>query len=111
MKMPAYRAEILDNKIDDELDLLESADVYLRFDNFKLAAESVREAIQLNPTNAQSHLKLLGILESQNDEAGFAKALQALKELGDADAWREAMEMGSKFKAPVAVSHVDFDLG
>lgn len=111
MKVPAYRAEILENKIDDELDLLESADVYLRFDNFKLAAESVREAIQLNPANAQSHLKLLGILEAMDDEQGFAQALQALKELGDADAWREALKMGGKFKTPVTPSHVDFDLG
>ena len=111
MKMPAYRAEMPENKIDDELDLLESADVYLRFDNFKLAAESVREAIQLNPSNAQSHLKLLGILEAMDDEQSFAQALQALKELGDADAWREALKMGDKFKAPVTPSHVDFDLG
>ncbi len=79
-----------------EYDLLEEADIYLRFGHNKLAEEVLREAINMNPANPQGYLTLLGIFEMRSDVKEFSKFASKLKELGDDDSWQQAAEMGRK---------------
>lgn len=98
MKVPAYKETKVVSEESAEYDLLEAADIYLRFDNDELAEESLRDAIKINPNNPQSYLTLLGIYDSRGDAKSFNETAQALKQLGDAEAWKKALEMGKKFE-------------
>ncbi len=98
MKMPAYQKQKLESNVPPEYDMLEEADVYLRFGHDKLAEEVLLEAIQVNPNNPHAYLTLLGIYASREDSTTFFTWAQKVKVLGDAKAWKEAAEMGYKLE-------------
>ena len=77
-----------------EYEMLEEADIYLRFGHDKLAEETLREAIKINPRNPQAYLTLLRILFSREDSATFLDVAQKLKSLGDGAVWSRVAEMG-----------------
>ncbi|MDD4910839.1 MAG: hypothetical protein PHP57_00960 [Sideroxydans sp.] len=99
MKVPLYKEKKVVPEAAAEYDLLEAADIYLRFDNDELAEESLRDALKINAKNPQTYLSLLGIYESRGDAKAFAETAEALKMLGDAEAWKKALELGKKFES------------
>lgn len=98
MKVPAYQKQKLESNVPPEYDMLEEADVYLRFGHDKLAEEVLLEAIGINPNNPHAYLTLLGIYASRNDASIFFTWAQKVKVLGDAKAWLEVCEMGHKLE-------------
>lgn len=98
VKMPAYQKQKLESNVPPEYDMLEEADVYLRFGHDKLAEEVLLEAIQVNPNNPHAYLTLLGIYASREDSTAFFTWAQKVKVLGDAKAWKEAAEIGHKLE-------------
>lgn len=98
MKIPAYQKQKLESNVPPEYDMLEEADVYLRFGHDKLAEEVLLEAIQVNPNNPHAYLTLLGIYASREDTSAFFTWAQKVKALGDAKAWKEVTEMGLKLE-------------
>ena len=77
-----------------EYEMLEEADIYLRFGHDKLAEEALREAIKINPQNPQAYLTLLRIYFSNEDADGFLELAKQLKLLGDESTWPKVAEMG-----------------
>jgi hypothetical protein len=98
MKIPAYQKQKIESNVPPEYDMLEEADVYLRFGHDKLAEEVLLEAIQVNPNNPHAYLTLLGIYVSREDTSAFFTWAQKVKALGDAKAWKEVTEMGLKLE-------------
>ncbi|MBK9160606.1 MAG: hypothetical protein IPM27_03435 [Nitrosomonadales bacterium] len=96
MKVPAV-AQQVESILPPEYELLEEADIYLRFGHDKLAEEVLREAIKINPKNPQAYLTLLRVYESREDRLAFLSVAQHLKSLGDDNAWKKALEMGREF--------------
>lgn len=82
-----------------EYEMLEEADIYLRFGHDKLAEEALREAIKVNPKNPQAYLTLLRIYFSREDSASFQTLARQLKALGDKNVWSRAVEMGRNLDA------------
>jgi hypothetical protein len=77
-----------------EYEMLEEADIYLRFGHDKLAEEVLRAAIKTNPKNPQAYVKLLRIYFAREDCAAFLAVARHLKALEDETAWEKATEMG-----------------
>ncbi|MDX8386790.1 MAG: hypothetical protein R8M11_09810 [Gallionella sp.] len=77
-----------------EYEMLEEADIYLRFGHDKLAEEALREAIKINVNNSQSYLKLLRIYFSRDDTDSFLELAKQTKQLGDKNMWSKVAEMG-----------------
>lgn len=96
MKVPAYKEQKREFTSPPEYDLLEEADIYLRFGHDKLAEEVLREAIRINPSNPHSYLTLLGIYDTRGDVKEFSALAQQLKAMGDDVGWKKAVEMGRK---------------
>lgn len=91
---PAYDEEKSQSILPPEYEMLEEADIYLRFGHDKLAEEALREAIKINPKNPQAYLRLLRIYFAREDSVAFLAVAQHLKSLGDGMAWAKATEMG-----------------
>jgi pilus assembly protein FimV len=86
--------EISQSILPPEYEMLEEADIYLRFGHDKLAEEVLREAIKVNPKNPQVYLRLLRIYFAREDSVAFLALAQHMKPLGDGMAWAKAAEMG-----------------
>ena len=96
MKMPAEAEQPQKQQsiLPPEYEMLEEADIYLRFGHDKLAEEALREAIKINPKNPQAYLTLLRIFFSREDSVAFLAVAQQLKSLGDGSVWQRVAEMG-----------------
>lgn len=94
IKSPAYTEQKLQSILPPEYEMLEEADIYLRFGHDKLAEEALREAIRINPENPQAYLTLSRIYFSREDSAAFLALAQQLKVLGDKNVWSKVAEMG-----------------
>lgn len=94
IQTPAYDKEKSQSILPPEYEMLEEADIYLRFGHDKLAEEVLREAIKINPKNPQAYLRLLRIYFAREDGVAFLAVAQHLKPLGDEMAWAKATEMG-----------------
>lgn len=95
MKVPAQTAEAKPQAIlPPEYEMLEEADIYLRFGHDKLAEDALREAIKINPRNPQAYLILLRIYSSREDAAKFTEVAKQLKPIGDESVWARVVEMG-----------------
>jgi pilus assembly protein FimV len=91
---PAYDEENSQSILPPEYEMLEEADIYLRFGHDKLAEEVLREAIKVNPKNPQIYLRLLRIYFAREDSVAFLAVAKHMKPLGDGMAWVKAAEMG-----------------
>ena len=101
MKIPT-EAESLQTQqsiLPPEYEMLEEADIYLRFGHDKLAEEALREAIKVNPKNPQAYLTLLRIYFAREDSAAFLALAQQLKSFGDGGIWLRVAEMGRNLDA------------
>jgi pilus assembly protein FimV len=96
IKTPAYNEEKSQSILPPEYEMLEEADIYLRFGHDKLAEEVLREAIKINPKNPHAYLRLLRIYFAREDSIAFLAVAQHLKLLGDGMAWAKATEMGAQ---------------
>jgi pilus assembly protein FimV len=94
IKPLAYDEEKSHSILPPEYEMLEEADIYLRFGHDKLAEEALREAIKINPKNPQVYLRLLRIYFVREDNVAFLAVAHHLKSLGDGMAWAKATEMG-----------------
>ena len=101
MQMPAKAEppQTQQSILPPEYEMLEEADIYLRFGHDKLAEEALREAIKINPKNPQAYLTLLRIYFSREDSAAFLALAQQLKSLGDGSVWPRVAEMGRNLDA------------
>ncbi len=99
MKIPAYTQQKVQSILPPEYEMLEEADIYLRFGHDKLAEEALREAIKINPKNPQAYLTLSRIYFSRGDKAAFFTLANQLKPLGDANAWSKVAEMGRSLES------------
>jgi pilus assembly protein FimV len=94
MKVPAYIEQKTQSILPPEYEMLEEADIYLRFGHDKLAEEALREAIKINPRNPQAYLTLSRIYFSHGDSAAFLTLANQLKPLSDVNVWDKVAEMG-----------------
>lgn len=94
MKTPAYVEQKTQSILPPEYEMLEEADIYLRFGHDKLAEEALREAIRINPGNPQAYLTLLRICFSRKDSAAFLALARQLQPLSDENIWAKTAEMG-----------------
>lgn len=94
MKTPAYTEQKPRSIMPPEYEMLEEADIYLRFGHDKLAEEALREAIRINPRNPQAYLTLSRIYFSHEDAVAFLALAKQIKSLGDEDVWHNVAEMG-----------------
>ena len=88
-----------------EYEMLEEADIYLRFGHDKLAEEALREAIKLNPHNPQTYLTLLRILFAREDSSTFLDVAKQLKSLGEQGVWQRVAEMGRNLDSSNPLYH------
>lgn len=94
MKVPAYTEQKSRSILPPEYEMLEEADIYLRFGHDKLAEEALREAIKINPTNPQAYLTLSRLYFSRKDSVAFLALAKQLKSLSDKNDWNKVTEMG-----------------
>jgi hypothetical protein len=94
MKTPAYVEQKTQSIFPPEYEMLEEADIYLRFGHDKLAEEALREAIKINPRNPQAYLTLLRICFSRKDSADFVALAKQVQPLSDENVWAKVAEMG-----------------
>lgn len=94
IKTPAYTEKKMQSILPPEYEMLEEADIYLRFGHDKLAEEALREAIKINPGNPQAYLTLSRIYFSREDRAAFLALAEQLKSLNDENIWNKIAEMG-----------------
>jgi Tfp pilus assembly protein FimV len=94
MKTPAHIEKKSQSILPPEYEMLEEADIYLRFGHDKLAEEALREAIRINPKNPQAYLTLSRIYFSRGDSLAFLDLAKQLKSLGDVNVWNKVAEMG-----------------
>ena len=86
--------ETLQSILPPDYEMLEEADIYLRFGHDKLAEEALREAIKINSQNPHAYLTLLRIYFSRDDADGFLELAKQVKSLGDKSVWSKVAEMG-----------------
>lgn len=96
MKVPAHTEQKNQSILPPEYEMLEEAEIDLRFGHDKLAEEVLRDAIKVNPRNPQAYLTLLRIYVTREDNAAFHAVAQRMRSLGDESAWKKAAEMGRK---------------
>ncbi|MGA7749266.1 MAG: hypothetical protein WCA63_03895, partial [Gallionella sp.] len=94
IKTPAYAEQKTQSIFSPEYEMLEEADIYLRFGHDKLAEEAMSEAIKINPSNPQAYLALLRLYLSRKDSAAFLALARQLKSLGDDNILAKVTEMG-----------------
>ena len=94
IKTPAHTEQKIQSMLPPEYEMLEEADIYLRFGHDKLAEEALREAIKINPRNPQAYLTLSRICFSQENTVAFLALAKQIKSLGDEDVWHKVAEMG-----------------
>lgn len=94
IKTPAHTEQKIQSNLPPEYEMLEEADIYLRFGHDKLAEEALREAIKINPRNPQAYLTLSRIYFSHEDAVAFLALAKQIKSLGDEDVWQNVAEMG-----------------
>ena len=94
IKAPAHTEQRIQSILPPEYEMLEEADIYLRFGHDKLAEEALREAIKINPRNPQAYLTLSRIYFSHEDTVAFLALAKQIKSLGDEDVWHNVAEMG-----------------
>jgi pilus assembly protein FimV len=94
MKTPAYIEQKTQSILPPEYEMLQEADIYLRFGHDKLAEEALREAIKINPKNPQAYLTLLRICFSRKDSTAFVALAKQLQPLSDENVWAKVAEMG-----------------
>lgn len=99
IKIPAYVEPGKTPDVPPEYDLLEEADIYLRFGHDALAEEVLREAIKINPSNPHGYLTLLGVYDTRGDAKTFGQLAEKLKEFADESDWKSVSEMGKKLDA------------
>ncbi|MDO9052855.1 MAG: FimV/HubP family polar landmark protein [Gallionella sp.] len=80
----------------EDIDPISEAELFLNFGRDEQAEEVLKDAILRTPDNHQLHLKLLGIYANRKDAAAFSVVAMQLHGTGDADAMRQAAEMGRK---------------
>lgn len=97
MKVPAFKEQQkAPSTLPPEYDLLEEANIYLRFGHDKLAEEVLQDALKINPKNPDIYLTLLGIFDTRNDAQGFEKLAKEFKVIADEPTWSKVSEMGRK---------------
>ncbi len=99
VKVPVYKDQpkaAAQTNVSPEYDLLEEADIYLRFGHDKLAEEVLRDALKINPSNPEIYMSLLGIFDTRADAQGFEKTALELKAIADESTWKKVTEMGKK---------------
>lgn len=96
MKVPAYKEQKAQSNLPAEYDLLEEADIYLRFGHDKLAEEVLRDALKINDKNPEIYLTLLGIFDTRGDAQGFEAIALAMKPIANEDMWKKVVAMGKK---------------
>jgi Tfp pilus assembly protein FimV len=94
MKTPAYTSPKIQSILPPEYEMLEEADIYLRFGHDKLAEEALREAIRINPKNPQAYLTLSRVYSSRGDSLSFLALAKQVKSLGDEGVWDKVADMG-----------------
>lgn len=94
IKAPAHTEQKIHSILPPEYEMLEEADIYLRFGHDKLAEEALREAIKINPRNPQAYLTLSRIYFSHEDAVAFLALAKQIKSLGVEDVWQNIAEMG-----------------
>lgn len=94
MKVPAFKDQKVPSTLPPEYDLLEEANIYLRFGHDKLAEEVLYDALKINPKNADIYLTLLGIFDTRADAQGFEKLAKEFKVIADAQNWSKVAAMG-----------------
>ncbi len=94
MKVPAFKDQKAPSTLPPEYDLLEEANIYLRFGHDKLAEEVLYDALKINPKNADIYLTLLGIFDTRADAQGFEKLAKEFKVIADAQSWSRVVAMG-----------------
>lgn len=96
MKVPAFKEQKAPSTLPPEYDLLEEANIYLRFGHDKLAEEVLHDALKINPKNPDIYMTLLGIYDTRNDAQGFEKLAKEFKVIADEATWQKVAEMGRK---------------
>jgi pilus assembly protein FimV len=91
---PALGEQGMQSILPPEYEMLEEADIYLRFGHDKLAEEALREAIKINPRNPQAYLTLARIYNSREDKAAFLELAEQFRSIGDEIVWDKIVEMG-----------------
>lgn len=93
-KLPEASEEPTQSILPPEYEMIEEADIYMRFGHDKLAEEALREAIKINPSNPQAYVALLRIFFSRKDGRAFLTLAKKLETLNDPGSWKEVAEMG-----------------
>ncbi|MEQ1628962.1 MAG: hypothetical protein ABL873_00470 [Gallionella sp.] len=96
MKVPAFKDQKAPSTLPPEYDLLEEANIYLRFGHDKLAEEVLHDALKINPKNPDVYMTLLGIFDTRTDAHGFEKLAKEFKVIADESTWSKVAEMGRK---------------
>ena len=94
MKVPAFKEQKAQPSLPAEFDLMEEANIYLRFGHDKLAEEVLRDALKINPSNPDIYISLLGIFDTRGDAKGFEQVAKKLKPLADEATWKQVAAMG-----------------
>ncbi len=94
MKIPAFKEQKAQPSLPAEFDLMEEANIYLRFGHDKLAEEVLRDALKINASNPDVYISLLGIFDTRGDAKGFEQVAKKLKPLADEATWKQVTAMG-----------------
>ncbi len=94
MKVPAFKEQKAQPTLPAEFDLMEEANIYLRFGHDKLAEEVLRDALKINASNPDIYISLLGIFDTRGDAKGFEQVAKKLKPLADEATWKQVAAMG-----------------
>lgn len=79
-----------------DVDPISEADLFLNFGRDAQAEEILKEALKSTPNNIPVILKLMSIYLTRKDVDSFTPMARQIKDSGDADAWKQAAEMGRK---------------
>lgn len=94
MKVPAFKVQKTPPALPPEYDLLEEANIYLRFGHDKLAEEVLYDALKINPKNPDIYMTLLGIFDTRTDASGFERLAKEFKTMADSENWKKVVTMG-----------------
>jgi pilus assembly protein FimV len=94
MKVPAYESPKV--AFNPEYDLLEQADIYMRFGHDNLAEEVLHEALKVNPANVQIYLTLLDLYDTNHNSVKFSEVATELEKIADPKIWDRVCKMGKR---------------
>jgi Tfp pilus assembly protein FimV len=94
LKTPVVEEENSLSLLPPEYEMLEEADIYLRFGHDKLAEEVLKDAMQVNPKNPQTFMRLLRIYFTREEKSSFIELAEQFKSFGDESDWSKVAEMG-----------------